>query len=1070
MAVRFKPLEETAEAPRIRFRPLETGSGEGGGSVVRNVRFRPLETGERQQTLGDYLATPDLEVSVSSPVTSGVRPEVSGGLGEPIPATEEAVVRAQVPEGDVPARIGETEIQPMGEPGTYLHGVTQAVAGILNRPELIAAMAHPATLAAVALRYTPEVVKQGVEDLGKAAEGDNEALGRATVALFPFVLGGAKGAVKLARSAEGEAALSELANRQAAAETRTPLRAPGEVDLPAPVPELATGTDPGTVFKGTERSVRQLNKPVVPETPAEPMRDVSVVQEIRDAGAKTKREIKQLYPGISNEKAGELRRAAWEERPAEPVNNPQLGVKNDEVLPGAAETFKEVVKETEGETNASEVGKAKEVGGDVLRVGEETRAAEERVPVDEDSPRVRKEGKELVPDVTPEDLQAEARADLVKEKEILGMGGAVPSEFEPVGKSATSIKNAVVDRERAARGLPPAVQPLRQKFGQAWEKAMSIIDRDPATQDRLLVELRENPRAINDVEDALVAHRQVDLQNEYGKATRDLAQAFDDGRMEAVQAEKARVADLSDQLLDIYEIGKKAGTETGRGLAARRMTVNQDFTLGAMVTERRAAQGGKRLSEKQQAETEESFKEITEAKEKLEKVLVKSGEGKAPEEAPATGKTKKPGARTKKTPKKPAPEVVDAEFQLDKAKKKWAGKLDRTAQDALPTTNQILGKLLKTGRLIRTFRTGLDLSAVLRQGKLAWLTRPSIPAKAVWPMLKSAVSEKEAFAIDREIRSRENFPRYERAKLELTEHGKSLAKMEEPHQSELAESIPVFAGSQRAYSTFLNRVRADLFDVFAATLDAREAPTLAKDRVLANYINVITGRGDLGKFNAAAEPMSFIFFAPRFVASRFQTLLGQPLYYGTLSGKVKWREGAQARKLVAGEYARLLLGISAFYGATTMFTGATIETDPRSSDFGKLKLGKTRIDPMAGLIQSTVFLSRMASGKTKNLRGKVVPISGKVPYGSRNVWNVITDFGRMKLAPVPAAIVNARVGTDPVGNEVTPGSTLLNLTVPISYQDILDVMEENGVEAGTALQILSVFGEGVSVYDDRKKR
>lgn len=153
-----------------------------------------------------------------------------------------------------------------------------------------------------------------------------------------------------------------------------------------------------------------------------------------------------------------------------------------------------------------------------------------------------------------------------------------------------------------------------------------------------------------------------------------------------------------------------------------------------------------------------------------------------------------------------------------------------------------------------------------------------------------------------------------------------------------------------------------------------------------------------------------------------------------------------------------------------MFTGATIETDPRSSDFGKLKLGKTRIDPMAGLIQSTVFLSRMASGKTKNLRGKVVPISGKVPYGSRNVWNVITDFGRMKLAPVPAAIVNARVGTDPVGNEVTPGSTLLNLTVPISYQDILDVMEENGVEAGTALQILSVFGEGVSVYDDRKKR
>ena len=40
-----------------------------------------------------------------------------------------------------------------------------------------------------------------------------------------------------------------------------------------------------------------------------------------------------------------------------------------------------------------------------------------------------------------------------------GMGGAIPSEFEPTFKSATSIKNATVDSERAARGARPSNPP-----------------------------------------------------------------------------------------------------------------------------------------------------------------------------------------------------------------------------------------------------------------------------------------------------------------------------------------------------------------------------------------------------------------------------------------------------------------------------------------------------------------------------------------------------------------------------------------------------------------------------------
>lgn len=185
---------------------------------------------------------------------------------------------------------------------------------------------------------------------------------------------------------------------------------------------------------------------------------------------------------------------------------------------------------------------------------------------------------------------------------IVGMGGAVPSEFELSAKTPTGIKNATVDAERAQRGLPPAIQPARKSFGEVWDRAMALVDRDPSYQDNLINQLEAKPRALTDEEDALILHRQIDLQNEYGKATRDLAQAFSDGRADAVESERIRVAGLSDQLLRLYNLGKKVGTETGRGLNARKMIAYEDFTLAKMDLGMRAAKGGAPLTPDETAE------------------------------------------------------------------------------------------------------------------------------------------------------------------------------------------------------------------------------------------------------------------------------------------------------------------------------------------------------------------------------------------------------------------------------------------------------------------------------------
>lgn len=219
------------------------------------------------------------------------------------------------------------------------------------------------------------------------------------------------------------------------------------------------------------------------------------------------------------------------------------------------------------------------------------------------------------------------------------MGAAAPYEFEHNPSTPTGIRNAVVDKERAKRGLPEAMQAAKRSFGEVWDRAMAIIDRDPVAQDNLLNELRDKPRALTDTEDALILHRQIDLQNEYGKATRDLAQAFDDGRMDAVATEKVRVSSLADKLLEVYNIGKTSGTETARGLSARRMMANEDFSLAKMVTEKRAANGGKPLTEAQNAEIERLNKIIEATQKALDdykkRAAERRGGGQKPSQPPA---------------------------------------------------------------------------------------------------------------------------------------------------------------------------------------------------------------------------------------------------------------------------------------------------------------------------------------------------------------------------------------------------------------------------------------------------
>jgi hypothetical protein len=211
---------------------------------------------------------------------------------------------------------------------------------------------------------------------------------------------------------------------------------------------------------------------------------------------------------------------------------------------------------------------------------------------------------------------------------------AKPVKPEPpeAAPEATSIQNAVMAEERAARGISPAEEPAHRAFGEVWDNVKAEVADNPARPDALLAELRKKPRALTDREDALLLHRQIELQKSYDTAAAEVNRAAEIGDEPARADAMTRLNGARDALQDVYDIGKQAGTETGRGLNARKMMADQDFNLASMETRLRADQGGK-LSEPQLVKVKEQAETIAKTQEGMNKILAEQEVLKAQAEA-----------------------------------------------------------------------------------------------------------------------------------------------------------------------------------------------------------------------------------------------------------------------------------------------------------------------------------------------------------------------------------------------------------------------------------------------------
>jgi hypothetical protein len=619
----------------------------------------------------------------------------------------------------------------------------------------------------------------------------------------------------------------------------------------------------------------------------------------------------------------------------------------------------------------------------------------------------------------------------------------------PEPKEYALGKETVDATRRAEDFLRPIDQPARKiaaaarKENQvAWDEALARHAQNPRAVLDLMDELARESRPITSTEGALLLQRRIALSNEL-RRPRALIDPAADERERNLWAEVDRVD----------ETVRRAGTELGRGLAFFRQLAADDYSLTSL-TRRATAARKKPLTPEEQEKVAAVAAEVD--------ATTKAAEG---EGAPAGEKGDK----------------LDLEIAADKAKLKARFIINEFTEAAKPVHHRIMGRVFDLFGLGRALVTGFDLPPLFRQGATATFGRTRQSLTAFREGLKAIRSERDFDRAQKELMARPNGVLYEQSGLALLD---THTRPDETFLSRLMADLPAHAGrvplvggllkpaahalqaTQRGYTAYLNRLRADLFDLYLPQVMTanKGTSTGAELTHIANGVNVMTGYSKLpGGLERGAATLAQVLFSPRYLTSRFKLLAGQP---------VLGAPSAATRQLFAREYARALAGVGAMYALLSLQDEAKVTFDPRSTDFGKIKIGNTRLDPLAGLAQLTVFGSKVTTGEeVKPSTGHVVDLRGpKRAYGSGGVGDVMLRFGRTKLAPVPGGVIDRAVGTTVGGDPVTTPLQLRGFAVPMSVQDVIDALEDQGASRGTALSLLALVGMGTQTYAAGEKK
>lgn len=300
----------------------------------------------------------------------------------------------------------------------------------------------------------------------------------------------------------------------------------------------------------------------------------------------------------------------------------------------------------------------------------------------------------------------------------------------------------------------------------------------------------------------------------------------------------------------------------------------------------------------------------------------------------------------------------------------------------------------------------------------------------------------------------------------FTNVGQVMSQREEKFLSTWAEKIPLVKASGRAYTGFANKFRMDIFSSMIKDLETSGIKvTKPMAEQAANLVNVATGRGGLGKFAPAANILNAFFYSPRLMSSRIQLLTNPKIYF-------------TAEAPIRKEAWKMLFGFAGYVGSVltlAKLAGAEIGINPKSADFGKIKIGDTRIDITGGFGQYIRSFVQLSTGEyVSSVTGKKYTLGEG--YKSMTRRDIALRLIEAKEAPIASFITDLMQGTTITGEKVKPIPKELSVEafmkseigqrlIPMVAGDIYDLAKED--PNLLPLGVLGIFGFGLQTYEQR---
>lgn len=364
----------------------------------------------------------------------------------------------------------------------------------------------------------------------------------------------------------------------------------------------------------------------------------------------------------------------------------------------------------------------------------------------------------------------------------------------------------------------------------------------------------------------------------------------------------------------------------------------------------------------------------------------------------------------------------------------------------------VVGVASELAGVSKGLKASLDNSAIFRQGWKTLFAHPDVWVKNAGQSFidlaqqfggKAVMDEVQA-----DIQSRPTYDLMKKAKLDV-------GTTEEQFPSHLAEKVPIlgrlYKASEAAYTGFIYRTRADIFDKYLNAAKLAGIDVTEKEQLLpiGKLVNSLTGRGYLGKGEQVAGVVNNVFFSPRFLKSNIDFLTAHQLQKGVTPF---------VRKQAAVNLVKVIAGTATVLGIANAIMPGSVETDPRSSNFGKIKIQGTTFDVTGGMSSVLTLSARLAFMSSKSgTTGKVTPLnSGK--FGSQTGVDVLVNFGEGKLSPIASIVTDILRGQDFNHNKPTVLNEANNLLMPLPITNATQLYQAKSapVLAGILADMLGI--------------